>query len=153
MVRVVPRLAFTTDRYDRLIAALAGRNGAYARRKAAGTPDGRAGVSKKRTVGPGQHVVCGVCGRLMYWGGHGQPARMMCAGARDYACRSAATFDGHDAGRRFAAAVLAEAAPLPEFDRAVHDKVRAAVAARRAEATRCPTTATAGRWRTPSTIS
>jgi DNA invertase Pin-like site-specific DNA recombinase len=129
--RVVPHLAFVdAARYDRLIAKLAERNGACARGRAAGAADGRAGVPKKRTVWPGQHAACGVCGRLMYWGGHGQKGRMMCSGARDYACWNAATCDGSEAGRRLAAAVLAAVENLPGFDADFLARVRAAAAAR-----------------------
>jgi site-specific DNA recombinase len=131
--RHAPHLAFFEPaRYDRLIAALAARHAACARGRTAGTPDERAGVPKKRTVWPGQHVTCGVCGHLFYWGGHGQAEHMMCAGARDYACWNAATFDGREAGRRLAAAVLAAAESLPEFDDAFRTKVAAAAVARRA---------------------
>ena len=132
LYRVVPHLAFLeADRYDRLMAKLDAKNGHYARGRARGAADGRAGVPKKRTVWPGQHVACGVCGRLMYWGGHGQPGRLMCSGARDYACWNAATFDGLEAGPRLAAAVLAVAEGLPAFDDIFRSKARAASVARR----------------------
>jgi DNA invertase Pin-like site-specific DNA recombinase len=132
MIRVVPHLAFIEpERYDRVLTLLAARHRECARGRKAGIPDGREGMSKKRTVWPGQHVVCGVCGRLMYWGGHGQQERMMCAGARDYSCWNVATFDGSDAGRLLAAAVLEEAENLPEFDQVFLAKARAAAAARR----------------------
>jgi hypothetical protein len=41
---------------------------------------------------------------------------MMCSGARDYKCWNASTFDGHDAARRIARAVLAMAESFPDFD-------------------------------------
>lgn len=130
--RVVPHLAFVEpDRYDRLIARLDAKNGHFARGRARGTADGRAGVPKKRTVWPGQHVACGVCGRPMYWGGHGQAGRLMCSGARLYACWNAATFDGGEAGPRLAAAVLAVAEGLPAFDGAFRSRAQAASVARR----------------------
>ncbi|MBA4182135.1 MAG: hypothetical protein C0506_16235, partial [Anaerolinea sp.] len=132
MVRVVPHLAFIEpERYDRVITLLAARHRECARGRKAGIPDGREGMSKKCTVWSGQHVVCGVCGRLMYWGGHGQQERMMCAGARDYSCWNVATFNGNDTGRLLAAAVLEEAEALPGFDRVFLSKARAAAAARR----------------------
>lgn len=130
--RSVSHLAFVdAARYDRLVARLDADNSHYARGRAAARPDERAGVSKKRTVWPGQHAVCGVCGQLMYWGGHGQAGRMMCSGARDYACWNAATFDGSDSARRLAAAVLSAAEDLPGFDAAFRKKVEAAAADRR----------------------
>ena len=55
----------------------------------------------------------------------------MCSGARDYACWNAATFDGHGAGPRLAAAVLAVAEGLPAFDDGFRSKARAASVARR----------------------
>jgi len=133
LLRHAPNLQFIDPvRYDRLIAALAARHGACARGRKAGTPDTRAGVPKKRTVWPGQHITCGVCGRLYYWGGHGQTDHMMCAGARDYSCWNGATFNGDEAGRRVATAVLAAVESLPEFDDAFRAKVEAAAGARRA---------------------
>lgn len=133
LLRHVPHLQFIEPaRYDRLIAKLDASNAHYARGRAAAATDSRVGVSRKRTVWPGQHVVCGVCGRLYYWGGHGQTDRMMCAGARDYSCWNAATFDGHEAGERIARAVLANAENLPEFNEVFRQKVEAAAGASRA---------------------
>jgi DNA invertase Pin-like site-specific DNA recombinase len=132
LLRPVPHLAFIDPaRYDRLIADLDARHAACARGRKAGTPDTRAGVSKKRTVWPGQHVTCGVCGRPFYWGGHGQAGRLMCSGVREYRCWDAATFDGADAGRRLAKAILALAEALPDFDEAFRARVEAGTRARR----------------------
>ena len=127
LLRNAPHLAFVEElRYDRLIAKLKARNAACARGRKAGTADGRAGVAKKRTVWPGQHVVCGVCGKLFYWGGQGQPDRLMCSGTREYACWNAATFNGALAGRSLAEAVLSLAEGLPDFDDVFLAKVEAA---------------------------
>jgi site-specific DNA recombinase len=132
LCRRVPHLQFIEPaRYDRLIAALAKRHENCARGRKARSADTRAGVPKKRTVWPGQHVACGVCGRLFYWGGHGQAGHMMCAGARDYACWNSATFDGRDAAGRLAAALLEVVESLPEFDEVFRAKVEAAALARR----------------------
>jgi hypothetical protein len=57
---------------------------------------------------------------------------MMCAGAREYECWNAATFDGCQAGRRIASAVLAAVESLPEFDDVFRSKVEAAACASRA---------------------
>ena len=85
--RLVPLLAFVESaRYDCLVAKLETKNGHFARGRRLNQPDGRAGVPKKRTVWPGQHIRCGICGRLIYWGEHGQQQLMMCAGVRDYQC-------------------------------------------------------------------
>jgi site-specific DNA recombinase len=132
LYRHAPHLGFIEpSRYDRLIADLARRHAACARGRKAGTPDARAGVPKRRTVWPGQHVTCGVCGRPYYWGGHGQAGRLMCSGCRDYTCWNAATFDGTEAGARLVAAVLSEVEALPEFDDAFRARVEAAARARR----------------------
>jgi DNA invertase Pin-like site-specific DNA recombinase len=130
--RECPHLAFVEPkRYDRLIRQLRGRNGRYTRGR--GGPDRRKGVSRKRTAWPGQHVRCGVCGRLYYWGGHGQTERMMCAGCRDYRCWNAVTFDGVEAGQRLGEAILAEVEGLPDFDPAFAGRVRAKAEARRGD--------------------
>jgi DNA invertase Pin-like site-specific DNA recombinase len=132
LTRDCPHLAFIDpERYDRVLRMLKGRNAAYARGRRRGTADTRKGVSKKRTVWPGQHVVCGVCGRLYYWGGHGQAGHMMCSGARDYRCWNGATFDGHAAAKALGEAVLAEVEALPAFDETFLDRVRAHVEAQR----------------------
>ena len=78
-----------------------------------------------------EHIVCGVCGRLFYWGGHGQADRMMCSGARDYACWNAATFDGRKAAGLLAGALLSAVESLPDFDEAFRAKVETAAIARR----------------------
>lgn len=133
LLRHAPNLQFIEPaRYDRLIAKLDAANAHYGRGRAAAKADSRAGVSRKRTLWPGQHVVCGVCGRFFYWGGHGQTDHMMCAGARDYACWNAATFDGRMAGERIAQAVLAAADNLPAFDEVFRRKVEDAAGASRA---------------------
>jgi site-specific DNA recombinase len=130
LLREAPHLAFIEPaRYDRLIAELDERNGRYSRGRK--QPDVRAGVSRKRTVWPGQHIVCGICGRLFYWGGHGQADRLMCCGVRSYQCWNAATFDGDLAARRLAGAVLSIAESLPDFDEVFLAKVEAATGSRR----------------------
>lgn len=132
LLRKVPHLVFIeAGRYDRLIAALDARNAACARGRRGRTPDARAGVPKKWTVWPGQHVVCGNCGRLYYWGGHGKAGYLMCSGARAHRCWNGVTFDGADAARRLTGAVLTLAEGLPDFDRAFLADVEEAAGARR----------------------
>lgn len=132
--RNCPHLAFITpERYDRVIRMLRARNACYARGRSCHTIDSRKGVSKKRTIWPGQHLRCGRCKRLFYWGGHGQKQHMMCSGSRDYLCWNAVTFDGGDAARRLTQAILAEIENLPEFDATFLDKVKAAMEARQAK--------------------
>ena len=140
LLRPAPHLMFIEPaRYDRLIADLAARHAACARGRKAGRRDSRAGVSRKRTVFPGQHMVCGVCGRWMYWGGHGQAQHMMCAGAREYACWNGVTCDGRDAGRRIVAVLLATVESLPAFDVAFREKVEGGSPISAVGADRCTT--------------
>jgi DNA invertase Pin-like site-specific DNA recombinase len=129
--REVLHLAFIEPvRYDRLIATLAARNGHYARGRAASKDDSRKGVSKRHTLWPGQSIHCGVCGRLFYWGGHGVQSHMMCAGARDYQCWVATTFDGELAGKKLISAFLTVLESLPDFDADFRRRVEAAAAER-----------------------
>ena len=115
--------------WDEVNALLVEQNRGLGRKPVDGT-DPLAGRPKKRTVWPGQHVLCGVCGRPYYWGGHGQADHMMCSGVRDYACWNAATFDGRAAAGRLAAALLSAAESLPDFDEAFLAKVAEAASAR-----------------------
>src|SRR5262249_42217967 len=70
--RHCPHLEFIAPaRYDRLIHLLDARNAKY-RRKGLDGRDSRKNVPKKRTVWPGQHLDCGICGRPLVYGGHGQ---------------------------------------------------------------------------------
>jgi DNA invertase Pin-like site-specific DNA recombinase len=123
--RDCPNLRFIEpDRYDRVISMLRTKNAGYARGRRLKNADSRKGVSRKRTVWPGQHIVCGVCGRLYYWGGHGQRDHMMCAGRRDYLCWVGATFDGWLAAGLLCQAVLDHIEALPDFDDTFKEAVR-----------------------------
>jgi DNA invertase Pin-like site-specific DNA recombinase len=114
--RAVPHLAFIEpDRYDRLIRRLDERNARF-RRKGVNGIDPRKDAPKKRTAWPGQHITCGVCGRLYVYGGHGQKDNLMCSGAREYKCWNAIAVDGPDAAQRLVEAIRREIAALPDFD-------------------------------------
>ena len=114
--RNCPNLAFLDpDRFDRVNRIVAEKNGKY-KRNGDGSGDPRRGVSKKRTPWPGQHVLCGVCGRLYYRGGHGKTDHLMCSGSREHKCWNGATFDGPWAAGKLADAILAEIESLPEFE-------------------------------------
>jgi DNA invertase Pin-like site-specific DNA recombinase len=114
--RHCPHLAFLEpERYDRLLEALDARNAKY-RRKGNGGHDPRRNVPKKRTVWPGQHIDCGVCGRGYVYGGHGQKDHLLCRGAHDYRCWNGLTVDGPLAARKLIAAIRGEIAALPDFD-------------------------------------
>ena len=73
--------------YDQLIKMLDERNSKYKRKGIDGV-DTRKNVPKKRTVWPGQHIYCGICGRMYVYGGHGQKDHLICSGAKDYAAFS-----------------------------------------------------------------
>ncbi len=125
--RLVPHLAFIEPtRYDRLIAKLDKKNGHFARGRLLNQLDTRAGVPKKRTCWPGQHIACGICGRLFYWGGHGQAAAMMCSGVRDYKCWNVSTFHGPSAASKMAAGLLNVIQDLPDFEVAFQQEIESA---------------------------
>jgi DNA invertase Pin-like site-specific DNA recombinase len=132
--RTVPHLAFIDpERYDRLIKTLDERNAKFRRRGVDGI-DTRKNVPKKRTVWPGQHIDCGVCGRLYVYGGHGQKDHLMCRGAHDYNCWNALTVDGPLAAHKLITAIRREIAGLPDFDpvlaRMVEEELRRGEGAR-----------------------
>ena len=82
LIRRVPHLAFVEpERWDHLIRQLDERNKKY-QRSAERKNDPRADIPKRETRWPGQHLRCGVCGRLYVHGGQGKKERMMCNGAR-----------------------------------------------------------------------
>jgi site-specific DNA recombinase len=124
--RHCPHLAFIKPaRYDRLIRKLRARGEIYRN----GRQRSSSHLTKKWRAWPGHQIVCGVCGNLFYWGGHGQTDHMMCAGAREYQCWNGITFDGIDAGQKLCAACLVEIEALVDFDQAFLDKVRAKASA------------------------
>lgn len=114
--RHCPHLAFIDAlRYDRLIAELDERNARFQRKGVDGI-DPRKNVPKKRTVWPGHHIDCGVCGRPFFYGGHGQKDHLMCRGAHDYLCWNAITVDGPSSSAKMVAAIRAAIAGLADFD-------------------------------------
>jgi hypothetical protein len=122
--RHCPHLAFIeSDRHDRLIRMLDARNAKY-RRKGIDGIDTRKNVPKKRTIWPGQHIYCGICGRLFVYGGHGQKDHLMCRGAHDYLCWNAITVDGPFAALQLIEAIRREIESLPDFDPLLIEAVR-----------------------------
>ncbi|HQR43810.1 MAG TPA: recombinase family protein, partial [Gemmatales bacterium] len=115
LVRQCPHLTIIEpDRFDRINAMLKLRNDKYCRgRQAAG--DSRKGQPRKRTAWPGQHVRCGLCKHLLYWGGHGQKDRMMCSGCRQYLCWNAASCSGLELAQRVTEKALDLIERLPEY--------------------------------------
>lgn len=120
--RDCPHLAhIEPERYDRVLHLLKKRSGGRGRKA------GPQKYARKRSRWPGDHMTCGICGWPLYWGGHGQPTRMMCSGAREYACWNGATCDGIEACEAIIAAFLNAAESLPDWDRelsrTLHEKV------------------------------
>jgi site-specific DNA recombinase len=114
--RNCPHLAFIeAARYDGLIALLDERNARF-RRKGVGGVDTRKNTPKKRTVWPGQHLDCGICGRPFVYGGHGQKDHLICSGAQQYRCWNAFTVDGPLAAHKLITAIRFSIAALPDFD-------------------------------------
>jgi site-specific DNA recombinase len=114
--RECSHLAFIEPaRYDRVIRMLKVRNRKY-RRSGQGNADPCANRPKKRVRFPGQSLFCGICGRLLVFGGHGQCDHLMCSGAREHKCWNGFTVDGPLAAARISSAVLAEIEGLAGFD-------------------------------------
>jgi DNA invertase Pin-like site-specific DNA recombinase len=114
--RICPHLAFIEPaRYDRLVALLDERNARFRRAEVDGV-DPRKNVPRKRTVWPGQHIDCGICGRPYVYGGNGQSDHLMCRGATEYRCWNAASVDGPLAAREMIAAIRDKIETLPDFD-------------------------------------
>ena len=116
LTREVPHMAFLEPvRYERLKTMLERKN---SRNHRSGDPssDPLLHRPKKRTPFPGQSMFCGICGRKLVFGGHGQKHHLMCDGARQYQCWNGATVDGRLAAHKIAEAILSEYEMLPEFD-------------------------------------
>ena len=118
LIRQVPHLAFVEpERWDRLIRQLDERNKKY-QRSAERKNDPRADIPKRETRWPGQHLRCGVCGRLYVHGGHGKKERMMCNGAREYSCWNSMTVDAAEVANAVAGDIRELVRSLPSFDEA-----------------------------------
>ena len=115
--RHCPHLAFIEPtRYDLLLKKLDEKNAKY-RRKATGGIDPRKNVSKKRTIWPGQHIECGICGRLLVYGAHGQKNSLACSGALKYQCWNGTSINSEKAGKKIIAAIEKEISSLKDFDK------------------------------------
>ena len=122
--RVCPHLAFIDPaRWDRVIHKLKVRNANKRRGKNGFDP--RAGVPKKRTKFPGQHIRCGVCGEQLNYQGYNGAARLVCSGATEYRCWNSLSVHGPSAARNVAGRVLQEIEHLPGFSDELIDSLRA----------------------------
>jgi hypothetical protein len=131
--RHCPHLAFFEQAYYERVVRMADRRNAKYRRKGADGTDTRKDVPKKRTVWPGQHLRCGVCGRAYYWTGLKQRRWIVCSGAQQYKCWNSLALNGGQAGRLLAGAILAEVQSLPEHDACFLDMVRGELEAARSQ--------------------
>ena len=115
--RYCPHIAFIEPaRYDLLIKKLDEKNAKY-RRKGTGGIDPRKNVSKKRTIWPGQHIDCGVCGRLLVYGAHGQKNSLACSGALKYQCWNGTSINSEKAGKKIIISIEKELSSLKDFDK------------------------------------
>ena len=124
IVRNCPHLAFFEEAYyDRVIRLVDQRNACYCRKGTAGV-DTRANVPKKRTTWPGQHLTCGICGRIFYWNGIGKGKSLKCSGNQNYLCWNGLEVNGAMVGQKLAAAILAAIEALPDFDLTFFEKIQ-----------------------------
>jgi len=122
--RHCPHLAFfEAEDYDRVVRIADLRNSRYRRKSVNGT-DPRKNVSKKRTVWPGQHLRCGICGRICYWTGVASRKMMMCSGAQTYRCWNSVLLNGGVTLDRLSAALWSAIEALPELDTELMNRVR-----------------------------
>lgn len=139
LLRECPHLKFIEpDRYDRVLRLLAVRNAKYKPGGESGD-DPRVGRPKKRTIWPGQHIYCGICGGLFRYGGHGQNDHLLCRGAYEYRCWNGITVNGPEAADKLSQAILTEIEKLPgygeELLRLVHEDLQRRNSSRNERAT------------------
>ncbi len=126
-VRFCPHLvAIEPRRYDRLLARLTAQNASF-RRKPKDGVDPRTNVPRKRTVWPGQHLICGVCGRMLHYGAHGLMNNLCCSGLRDYLCWNGVSINGPVARAKIIEAIFEAIASLPDFEPALVSDLTKAV--------------------------
>jgi site-specific DNA recombinase len=114
--RICPHLAFIDpERYDRVIALLKRRNARY-KRKGVNGIDPRKGISKKRTIWPGQHLRCGICNAIFYWTGVGEKKVMKCSRNQSYQCWNGIEVNGELVAKKLTSAIFREIMNLRGFD-------------------------------------
>jgi site-specific DNA recombinase len=125
--RDCPHLAFIEPaRFDRLQRLLRQRNAARSRVKNGFDP--RKNQPRKRTVWPGQHLQCGVCGRLLHYTQTKGRSQLVCSGTKDYQCWNSVTIDAAANAQRLLSAILAEIEALPDFDAELRASVATEIA-------------------------
>jgi hypothetical protein len=122
--RYCPHLAFFEPAYyDRVIRIIDQRNAKYRRRGIDGI-DQRKDVPKKRTAWPGQHLRCGICGRIYHWTGVASAKHMACSGSHNYQCWNSIILNGNLATSKLTNAILTAIQGLPEYDDTLQARVR-----------------------------
>lgn len=121
--RNCPHLAFIDpERYDRVLARIESRNAKY-RRKLVDGHDSRANVPKKKTRWPGQAITCGVCGRMLHFGGNGVPKSLCCSGVNTYRCWNTIGVNGRLAADKLVAEIYGELESIEDFDEILFESV------------------------------
>lgn len=121
--RAVPHLSFLEPAYhDYLISLLDARN---VRNKRRTKETARRGMGK-HTRFLGQMLYCGICGRVLVFGGSHEKLYLQCNGSRKHRCWNGVHLDHGVATKKILDAVHREVENLPAFDDAfltlVHDE-------------------------------
>lgn len=115
LINSCPHLAFIDpERYDRVVALLKARNQNKGRKPINGQDPLRY-RPKKRTAFPGQMVTCGICGRQLVYGSHGQENSLSCHGGKDYLCWNSISLDSKIVQTQVPAMLLHFYKQLPIF--------------------------------------
>ena len=115
LTRECPHLAhISPDRFDRVNALLEQRNKNYLRANSA-QGKSRSGVPRKRTTWPGQHLTCGICGRLLLYAGSKGKRQLTCGGAIGYKCWSSVSLNSAAAGEKIVDAIVKEIETWPAY--------------------------------------
>jgi site-specific DNA recombinase len=122
--RPCPHLAFLEPAYyDHVVRQVDERNRRRHPNRSV-TASSRKGMPLKRTRFPGQHALCGLCGRTLWWADTGGTPAMFCSGAHAYHCWNSLTITQGFLTKPVAKAILEELQRQPMFDAVLAAKVR-----------------------------
>lgn len=121
--RSVPHLAFFEPaHHNYLIGLLDARNLKNKRR----TVETASRVARKPTRFPGRMIFCGICGRMLVFGGSHGKSYLQCDGSRKHRCWNGVHLDSVLAARKILDVVLTEVEALSDYDEGflalVHDE-------------------------------
>ncbi len=121
--RAVPHLAFFEPTYHNYLIGLLDARKLKNKRRTIETANR---VARKPTRFPGQMIFCGICGRMLVFGGsHGQ-SYLQCDGSRKHRCWNGVHLNSDLAARKLLDAVQNEVEELPAYDESflalVHDE-------------------------------